>query len=185
MLICLEGIDACGKDTQAQQLVDALPGAETLHFPVYDSVTGKVLREIMQGEEIHPLLFQALMTLNRLEALPLLRKPGTLVLNRYWQSGVAYGAADGLDPEGLEALHSVLPVPDLCMLIDVPAEVSMLRRSSRDDAYETAERVTLARQHYLDLWARHRADPGWYVVDGTQSVEDVHQQIVELVGDKV
>ena len=71
------------------------------------------------------------------------------------------------------------------MLIDVPAEVSMLRRSSRDDAYETAERVTLARQHYLDLWARHRADPGWYVVDGTQSVEDVHQQIVELVGDKV
>ena len=72
--------------------------------------------------------------------------------------------------------------PTLTILIDVPAEIGLGRLQSRDrleaEPTEFHERV---RQEFLQI---AMMDPErYFVVDGTQSVEEIHTQIITRVAE--
>ena len=112
---------------------------------------------------------------------------GKVVLSdRYFDSSVAYqGAArelavDEVRDISLWAVGGL--IPDLTILLDLPAEVAMLRRTNtgvEPDRLE-AERVDFferARDEYL----RRAAEPRFLVVDAAAPIEDIHQKVLERV----
>lgn len=112
---------------------------------------------------------------------------GQVVLSdRYFDSSVAYqGAARELDVDevrniSLWAVGNLLP--DLTILLDLPAEVAMARRSStgtEPDRLES-ERVDFferARDEYL----RRSKESRFLVLDASLSVQELHDQVLERV----
>src|SRR5712675_1747718 len=108
MLIAFEGLDQSGKETQAQQLRERLREAgrkvRLLSFPDYGTSIGEEIARALAGErEYGPDVMQLLYVANRYERKADLRRwlEGGLILvcDRYLASSIAYGEAQGLDPE--------------------------------------------------------------------------------------
>lgn len=204
MLIAIEGYDGCGKTSVAQAVADELGGVATA-FPNDDTVTGPLIRSYLQrGWTVHrsfsgydaalsATAFQALQLVNRFEKLAELRVAAssptvTAVTARYWQSGVVYGAHDGLDARWLERVHEGMPEATLNVLLDADAEVCLSRRAERqgelferyEGRLEPAQRLV---QGYRDLWARKLAEghAGWaWVVTDEKPLEEVVAEVVRL-----
>lgn len=194
MIICLEGIDACGKGEQAKRLQKRLT-ARLFKFPDRDTPTGKLIYEHLEerwwtdgkGEpelEAHreALVFQTLQLANRMEVATNIMQAaskGDVVFDRYWPSGYAYGRADGLSGEYLTVLHHWLPQPDLFVLLDIDPSTSAERRPERRDRYERAGDAYLHKvvSNYRELWDLKRNDSRWVQVDARGSQESTESQI--------
>ena len=199
MIVCLEGIDAAGKATQAERLAKRLD-ARLLSFPNYGTRSGILIgdhlqqlwqaRYMVEGQrpELDALVFQSLMLTNRMEAASNIRAAKAagngLVLDRYWPSGIAYGSADGLDFDWLLKIHEHLPQAHIYVLVDINPDLSARRRPERADRYEMQpglmEEVA---SNYHRLWnmMRHKHPAEWAVVDGNGSIEQVESEIWDRV----
>jgi dTMP kinase len=143
-------------------------------------------REVPQADA---LTFQALQLANRMECAGEIFEAaakGSVVFDRYWPSGYAYGRADGLDGEYMQKLHSWLPQPDLFLLLDIDLEDSMARRPERRDRYEVdGAKLREVADHYRELWAaRSGASPlRWRVINGRLGVAEVTAAVEQAVAD--
>ncbi len=128
-----------------------------------------------------PMMFQCLATIDKYDAANDIRSALAtgvhVVCDRYLQSAVAYGMADGLDETWLRRIQSSLPQPDLNIFIDVSEEEALRRRPDMRDRYERdREKQKRVREIYQQLWKT--GGPGrWITVDGAGSVEEVHAAI--------
>lgn len=146
MLIVLEGLDGAGKSTQVRKLKEYLESQcsrlEYIHFPRYDTaVYGELIGKFLRGgfgpiDVVHPQLVALLFAEDRHGAAPaikeVLRQGGTVLLDRYVYSNIAYQCAKLNDPEEAEEVrewilntefgHFDLPRPDLSIFLDVPIE---------------------------------------------------------------
>ncbi len=144
MLVVLEGLDGAGKSTQVKKLrtyLETLFGSlEYVHFPRYDApVYGDLISRFLRGdfgsnEAVHPQLVALLFAEDRHGAAPAMKEVlaagGTVLLDRYVYSNIAYQCAKLADPDEAEALRDWifnteygefgLPVPDLNIFLDVP-----------------------------------------------------------------
>ena len=141
-LLALEGVDGCGKTTQAGFLAAALEklGREVLvtQEPT-KGLTGQKLRQYLTGpsrslsptEELH------LFIMDRREHVETLIEPalaeGKIVIcDRYYYSTVAYQGALGLDPaEILAQNESFAPRPDLVFILTLPVPLAMKRLAGK------------------------------------------------------
>jgi dTMP kinase len=140
VLVALEGIDGCGKSTQAGLLATALRERGTdvvLTCEPTGGSLGRQIREYFQGptrylsakEELN--LFMA----DRREHVEGLIKPalteGRIVItDRYYFSSVAYQGALGLDPDRILAQNEVMAVhPDLAIILTLPVAQALERLS--------------------------------------------------------
>lgn len=204
-LIVIEGGDACGKRTQSeflrQRLSDLIePSIPPLlmSFPRYNTHLGQAIVRHLKGKtmlsEDHvrapedALIFQCMMVADRCHATAEisahLRKGGHVVCDRWWQSAYVYGRSDGLDPVWLEEVHALLPLADLNILIDVPADTAAARRPVARDRYEESmKRREEVRQIYLNTWTSHRTKnpEAWKIVNGSKRTEEVHETVWGLV----
>lgn len=196
MIVCIEGVDLCGKGIQTKLLQKQLD-ARVIKFPNRETDTGKMIyahldREwsVPTSEKVDATVFQALHTVNRLEQAEEIRRfDGSskwLVLDRYWPSGVVFGAADGLDEDWLLAIHASLPQPDYFILLDIDLEQVQQRLKRlvetgerKPDRYEADDKVADRIARYRRLWATAR--PKWYMVNARQQPELVHQEIMGIV----
>ena len=197
MHVVIEGTDGAGKNTQAKLLAERLQPAKLYSFHRYDTPLGGLIRDHLIGKVAlecdetgnavvdrdprDPLMFQCLATIDKYDAANEIRADlaaGThVVCDRYTQSALAYGMADGIDETWLRRIQSSLPVPDLNIFIDVAEEEALRRRPQHRDRYEQdRQKQRLVRTIYRDLWKV--GGPGrWVVIDGHQSVEAVHEAI--------
>ena len=145
MLIVLEGLDGAGKSTQVRKLKAHLEQVgpkpmEYIHFPRYDSpVYGELISRFLRGdfgsnERVHPQLVALLFAEDRHRAAPeiksVLAKGGTVLLDRYVYSNIAYQCAKLTDIDESESLREWiintefgdfdLPRPDLNIFLEVP-----------------------------------------------------------------
>ncbi|MBR2608156.1 MAG: thymidylate kinase [Bacteroidales bacterium] len=144
MLVVLEGLDGAGKSTQVKKLrtyLESLFGSlEYVHFPRYDApVYGDLISRFLRGdfgsnETVHPQLVALLFAEDRHGAAPAMKKVledgGTVLLDRYVYSNIAYQCAKLSDSEEAERLRDWifnteygdfdLPKPDLNIFLDVP-----------------------------------------------------------------
>ena len=144
MLVVLEGLDGAGKSTQVKKLREYLESIfgslEYIHFPRYDApVYGELISRFLRGdfgsnEEVHPQLVALLFAEDRHGAAPdmkrVLASGGTVLLDRYVYSNIAYQCAKLKDAEEAADLREWicnteygdfdLPRPDLNIFLDVP-----------------------------------------------------------------
>ena len=144
MLVVLEGLDGAGKSTQVKKLrayLESIFGnLEYIHFPRYDSpVYGDLISTFLRGdfgsnEAVHPQLVALLFAEDRHGAAPqmkdVLAGGGTVLLDRYVYSNIAYQCAKVKDSKEAEELRDwifnteygdfELPKPDLNIFLDVP-----------------------------------------------------------------
>ncbi|WP_291986052.1 dTMP kinase [Luteitalea sp.] len=186
-LIAFEGLDQSGKQTQALRLRQALE-AEGLQvvsfdFPDYQTPIGQEIGTALKGGRAFPPdCLQLLYVANRCEHRPAIEAALAagqwVVCDRWVASSIAYGEAQGLDPDWLGLIQRVLPPADMTMLLDLAPEVAAQRKQQHRDAFEQD----------LDLLGRVRASylrqaasaPGWQVVDAARDRDAVTVDVLAL-----
>tara|TARA_R110002126_G_scaffold151471_9_gene298544 strand:- start:11300 stop:11914 length:615 start_codon:yes stop_codon:yes gene_type:complete len=172
--VVLDGIDGCGKTTQAERLVQALAsetGGEVLHLREPGSTReGEAIRAILLERDhvlsagVETLLFTAArrQMLERL-VVPALQRGAYVVCERFHPSTYAYQAhAGGLDADEVLALLTGWagdPEPDLVVLLDVPVSRALERRGAPTDRIEDRgaafqERVAAGMADYAERMER-------------------------------
>lgn len=194
-LIALEGIDGCGKSTQAGLLAEAL-GAVLTREPGGTRL-GTAVRHLLLDAELpdrvapvaraEALLMAADRAQHVTEVLrPALAEGRWVVTDRFSGSTLAYqGYGRGL---GTDALRGVVEwatdgvEPDLSVLVDVSTEVAGGRLAAvAPDRLERLDRAFFSRVRdgYLAL---ARGDPShWAIVDGNPPPGEVASAVAEVV----
>jgi len=195
-LLALEGIDGCGKSTQALALADAL-GARLTHEPGATPL-GMDLRRLLLAPDSPPVSLRAealLMAADRAEHVASVVEPALaagewVVSDRYSGSTLAYqGYGRGLNTTELRVLIAWATgglEADLSILVDVPVEVAAARLGS--SAPDRLERLGpafagLVRDGFLALAADDPAH--WVVLDGTTDPASLATRILAVVRDRL
>ena len=197
IFIVFEGGEGIGKSTQAKLLKEWLeqegetvvstrePGGSDLGVEIR-----KILLSHSTGE-ISPRAEALLYAADRAHHVfavirPALAAGKVVISDRYFDSSIAYqGAGRVLEPGEVArisrwATESLYPT--LTLIIDLPAEVGLARLQRKDrlesQPIDFHERV---RQEFLQL---SLLDPERYcVVEGNQSIEDIHTEIIARVSE--
>jgi dTMP kinase len=194
LFISFEGIDGVGKSTQADLiekfLVDA--GHSVLRtLEPGGTELGVEIRQILLHHKggIAPRSEALLYAADRghhvaTKIRPALERGEIVISDRYLDSSIAYqGAGRDLSRKEVRDLSMWATgnlLPDLTVLLDLPAEVARARRNQTGTEPDRLEREKTeffesARQAYLDLAA---AEPERFIViDASQSVEAMAEQI--------
>lgn len=195
MFITFEGGDGCGKTTQIKLLDKYLreKGYDTLLTREPGSVgLGEKIREILLNYdgEVSSVCESFLFLADRAQNVDCIIKPaleaGKIVIcDRHTDSSVAYqGYGRGLDIDRINMLNNIATSglkPDLTIVLDVDVETSQSRVGAEKDRMESAgiEFFERVRKGYLEI---AKQEPERVkVVDSTQSIEDIHKQILELI----
>ena len=203
--VTLEGVEGCGKSTQAELLRQRL---EKLAVPVLlthePGVTalGERITELLKWTAdvpISPLAELLLFNASRAQLVaevivPALEKGIVVICDRYADSTTAYqGYARGLGLDIVAEANQMGTqglVPDLSILLDVPVEEGLARKGGEPpDRFET-ESVAFHKR-VRDGYRKLAEDEPWrwLVIDGTQDRETVAaiiwQNICKLLGGEV
>jgi len=192
-LVSFTGLDGAGKTTQARLLagwlagLGALSGVEAPDGPspvrrVLTTLAGRAgLDDHMDllGPDLTHLVTAFMRYRDWTErVVPALDRPGFVVTDR--APACHYAAARGVGAGNEDLLRGVLgllPAPDLTIYLQVPPEYAYARLATRGAG---AERLSYLAANDLG----YRALPefaGFVVVDGTRSVDAVHQDVREQV----
>lgn len=186
----LDGIDGCGKSTQAARLVTALTrmrGTAPLHLREPGSTAaGERIRALLLDPE--PALTPATQTLlfaaARRQMLdecvaPALASGRDVVCERFHASTVAYqGAALGVGEERVFELllaWAGSPAPDLYLILDLDPGQALARRGSRDRFEAEAAPFHASLAESYRRFARQR--PGAVLVDARGTAEEVEARL--------
>jgi len=187
MLIAFEGLDQSGKETQARTLRARLEEAgrrvRPVSFPDYHTPIGQEIRRALDGErEFAPDVMQLLYVANRLEWRPKLDAwlldHDIVICDRYRASSIAYGEAQGLDPQWLEDIQRTLPLPTITVLLDIAPDTAVKRKTTGRDKYERdlglLERVRAS-------YRRQAAAGNWALINGEAPKDEVTQAVEAAV----
>jgi dTMP kinase len=194
LFVVLDGIDGCGKSTQARLLVEALTaqGGRPLHVREPGSTrVGEALRAIVLAREndvsarVETLLFAAARA-QMLDELvePALASGRDVVCERFHPSTFAYQAvAGGLDERHVLDLldrFAGQPKPDVVIVLDVDPKAASARRSTSSDRIEDKglefqRAVARGYARYAELV------PDTVVIDGARDAEAVARDILSRV----
>ena len=194
VFISFEGGEGSGKSTQAKLLKEYLETqghTVTLTREPGGTKLGKELRDILlhTHDEVSPraeALLYAADRAHHVETLirPALERGEIVITDRYLDSSIAYqGAGRVLSPGEVGRISRWATeslIPTLTIIIDLPSEIGLGRLKSRDrlerESLDFHERV---RQEFLSMAL---LDPERYlVIDGRQSIDDLHRAIVDRV----
>ena len=198
MLITFEGIDGCGKSSQAKLLADRLrdQGIETVlvREPGGTELSEQVRSLLLEAKHKAPvshsaelLLFAAARAQLIQEVIePALKRNAVVICDRFSDSTIAYqGYGRGLPLAYVRSVNDLATsglTPEITFLIDVPLEIAINRRKGMgDDRMESESRLFFSHvvQGYMSLAQKH--PDRIHVIDGTDSLEDIHHTISRLV----
>jgi len=199
--IVFEGIDGSGTSTQSKMLIDYLNKKDTSKNNAVptcepsDGPIGNMIRQAFKGRVSFTsdhIEFDKQMAYlfaadrhdhlhNDIDGVFALNKRGLDVIStRYFFSSLVYHVNSEKEYNFINKLNEEFPLPDICIYIDNPVEVSMKRMENRafKDTYETEEKLTLVKSNYEKVWKDY---PEVFRVDGTLGVNDIHKLIVAKI----
>ena len=189
--ITFEGVDGCGKSTQAEKLVEKLfeidISAVTVREPGGDPISESIRKLLLHAEESMSDRAEALLMISSRAQLtdkvilPHIINGKWVVADRYADSTLAYqGGGRGLSVNALDEINNFGTYtlkPDITFFIDVPIEKADERMSVSRDRIEKEgsnfqQRV---RDQYLTI---HAKDPDRVVlINGEQSIDKVFEDV--------
>lgn len=157
--------------------------AEYITFPDYTTPIGQEIRHALHGErhfgaDVMQILFVANRYERKQAILDMLSRGTYVLADRYLASSIAYGEAQGLDPEWLADIQKHLPQPSRTLMLDIAPETAVRRKATGRDRYER-DLALLARVR--ESYARQARHPAWVRIDGEQSKEVVAAAIVSAI----
>ena len=197
--ITVEGIDGCGKTTQAEFIIDDLVeaglSAKLVREPGGDPISESIRKLLLHAEESMSDRAEALLMIaSRAQLtdkviLPQVINGTWVVADRYADSTLAYqGGGRGLSVQSLDSINefgTYTLKPDLTFFIDISVNVANNRMRVERDRIEKEgdgfqKRV---REQYLKL---HENEPERVIlIKGEKSIEDVRTEIWNHVKEKL
>lgn len=187
VLVGIEGIDAAGKRTQTTFLAEWLRAkgltVATISFPDYSTSIGREIHDFLHGKKTYPaevrhMMFAANRWEDKGKVEALLAKSDVSIVNRYTESNLAYGIANGLNLDWLSNLEVGLPKTDAVLVLDAPPSVLYHRRASAKDKYEESAKIQEnAREAYKELALRF----GWKLIDASGNAQNTHHSVTAAV----
>jgi dTMP kinase len=184
--VCLEGLDGCGKSTQAKLLVrrlrkncDAVYTAEPSNGRIGRFIKQQCLHGNKRNSpEVEALLFAA----DRFEhventILPALKKKQIIVSDRYLYSSLAYQGSTGLNLDWISKINDHSIRPDLSIFIDVEPETVIQRLKPRKSVMENLDTQKKVRQVYAKYVEKGELIP----VNGNKPKQEVAEEIFSIV----
>ena len=187
LFITFEGGEGCGKSVQSRRLYrrlskSALPVLLT-HEPGVTALGKRITRLLKWSQDISisPMAELLLFNTSRAQLVdevirPNLEKGVNVICDRYADSTTAYqGYGRGLDMATVVAVNGAGTrglTPDLTILLDIPVEEGLVRKSDKNKDRFEGESVKFhrrVREGYLKLAADE--PERWLVVDATRSKE--------------
>ena len=191
MIIVFEGGDQAGKKTQSALLEKKLKLAKIkttlFSFPDYSTPIGKEINKYLHGKrKFPPQVIHCLLAANRWEKLDEIKKAqqknSIVIMNRYRESNLVYGLANGLKLDWLENLDLGLPKSDLVIVLDVPQTESFSRKRSNRDRFEKNKDFS---NKISRTYRKMAVKKKWKIVDATKSKQEVHEDIMKIFGKKI
>ena len=193
--IVLEGIDGCGKGTQAKNLVAHLrkqkAKVKTLSYPDRSGPIGSLIDQYLHrkynfSKEVQFLLYFSDFLKDK-DKIKKWRKEGkAIVADRYFTSTLAYQSIGGFSvARGLEvAALFDLPRPDLIIYLDIKPETSLARKFGQKGMLDRHEADAKFQKNLVRVYrqlAKRKALTRWVTIDGEKSKEEVFKQVKKAV----
>ena len=184
--ICIEGLDGCGKTTQAKLLVKKMRKSHNAVYtaePSRGKIGAFIRKSCLYGEKrlssvVEALLFAA----DRLEhveneVLPALNQGRLVVSDRYIYSSIAYQGAAGLSLKWIEKINEHALRPDFAIFIDVDPKIVMQRLKLNKSVMENLATQRKVREVYLKYVAKGELTR----IDGDKPRKEVAEALSAVV----
>jgi dTMP kinase len=200
LFISFEGIEGTGKTIQSKLLYEHFkkaghtvilteePGGTRISLKIRDMLLSVENKEITPITEL--LLYNASRAQHLKEViLPVLKKCGIVITDRFADSTVAYqGYGRGIDLKLIESLERMVTEgikPDITLLLDLDVETGLLRNKgiNKTDRFELEdlEFHKKVRDGYLQIAARE--PERIKLIDASGSIEEIHRKIIKIITD--
>ncbi len=187
MLIVLEGLDNCGKTTQAELIYDFLR-KEGYNVHVSKELTteiGRVIKRYFKNEAFEPVLKALLFAADREKRLEdvkvKLKRNEIVIMDRYIHSAIVYRRAEGLDHDWVRLVNKHVPAYDVGIYIDITPEESMKRYTSRKDNIKySLDILRKIREYYLEYVNKEEL----ICVNGMQDKKEITKEIINIIKNK-
>ena len=186
--VAVEGIDGSGKSTVIGLLAEMLPRVYVTGEPSGGPI-GRLIREwALRGGSIDPHVDALLFAADRIEHYrreiePKLRENFLVVTERYIESSIAYQGAAGVSIEFVKYINSLVPRPDLTIILDVDPEIA-IARIARRGGVEKFEHVSFLRR-VREIYLRRAEEEGYPVVDASRPPEAVAREVANIIRTKL
>ncbi|WP_449461667.1 dTMP kinase [Tardisphaera miroshnichenkoae] len=192
LFITIEGIDGCGKTTQARLLYRRLLregfDAVLTHEPT-DGYIGKLIQRLLKKqEEVPAKLLALLFAADRYEhveklIVPALESGKIVICDRYYHSSIAYQSPMGVNETYVRCINDFAVKPDLAILLRINSKAATARVGKRKHIQYTEQETIQARvqEKYEELCREGELIP----VDAEGNRADVHQKIWTLISQKI
>lgn len=196
MLITFEGIDGSGKSTQIALLKEKL-ASKGHSVNVFREPGGTDVSELIRGMLLNPeieinsvtelLLFSSARSqLVGEKVIPALEKDEIVILDRFYDSTVAYQgygreslSLEQIDQINVIASHNLVPDHTFYLRLDLEESAKRTAHMSKDRMEQSGEeffkRVLAGFDELANKNERFRT------IDATQSVDDIHQEIMRYL----
>ncbi|MDO8269757.1 MAG: dTMP kinase [Candidatus Levybacteria bacterium] len=208
LYIAIEGIDGCGKTTQAALLAEYFKsqGKEVVvtREPRKVGLVGDLVHKVLVGKEKIPTvaiqyLFSADRSIHHEElVLPSLVAGKVVISDRCFWSAIVYGILDRtggvydksdadllLISQSILSMYHQFTVPDYSFYLKISVEESLKRLAAKKDEkeiYEEEDKV--AKVHTGYDYLKDRFSDEITVVDGEGSIEDITKRLIAMTQKK-
>lgn len=199
LFIVLEGIDSCGKSTQAELLKDYFISHNdraVISPEPSNGVIGNLIRNTLKQrifftsdrqkfDEQMAYLFAADRhdhLYNDIDGVfQLMRNGFHVIVPRYYFSSLAYNSST---PEQFALVHKLnekFPNPDLLIYLDITIKTSLerLQQRSLKEVYENEAKLTQVKEIYQQILDEYQDLS--LIIDGTKDKQTIHQQIIDFI----
>jgi dTMP kinase len=189
VFICIEGVDASGKTTQAHLLVENLKrrgfDVDYTKEPSEGRVGEFIMHYVLNRKERLPVAVEALLfaadRVDHIENLisPALERGKIIVCDRYIYSTLAYQGAVGLSLDWIEQINKFALVPDIALFLDAHPEIVFERLKRKKSVMETLQNQLKVREMYINIVNSGRLT----LVNGDNSIGQVSEIVLKIVLD--
>ncbi|MCP2519798.1 dTMP kinase [Candidatus Aminicenantes bacterium AC-335-K20] len=189
ILIVFEGIDGCGKSTQAKLLFEKLRSLKFDCILLKEPSSGKWGKKIkklslfensISPEEELELFVKDREENTRENIKPALQEKRIVILDRYYFSTIAYQGAKGINLKYIENLNKSIAIePDIVFILDVEPSVGLSRienRKKKEKLFEREDYLNKVRRIYNSLKGKNIIK-----MDGSQKIDKIREKIEEIV----
>jgi dTMP kinase len=197
LFIAFEGIDGCGKSTQAKLLAESLTKAGHKVHLTCEPTTGRIgsmIRDAFNNKmKADHRVIAGLFVADRLDHLlneedgiiKMINEGYTVITDRYYFSSYAYQGTHMPLHWVIEAnsLSAQLLRPDLNIFIDIQPELSMKRLNKNRtslELYETLDNLNKVREKYMEAFDILKDKEIITTVNGDAAVEEIASEILDI-----